>query len=251
MDPAARCGAGRYSQAMKNQYFGDINDYRKYGLLRALTNRGEIKTAICWMLTPDDGRGDGGRIRYLFHSAKWREFDPVLFSHLREVVLRRGLRNVAEIENSDILPSCVFLSDVVPDDEEGRVAYFQRLTDLAQGCDLVFFDPDNGVEVRSKAYGRKGSSKYLYWDEIEQFWKAGRSLLIYQHFPRVERDPFIEGMAREVMDRTSAPEVISFRTSYVVFLLLPQPERLDSFRSRSKEVERVWRTQIRIAHHTR
>jgi hypothetical protein len=47
---------------VKNQYFGDINDYRKYGLLRVLTNGGEIRTAICWMLTADDGRGDGGFI---------------------------------------------------------------------------------------------------------------------------------------------------------------------------------------------
>jgi hypothetical protein len=39
---------------VKNRYFGDINDYRKYGLLRALTNYGEIKTAVCWMLTTDD-----------------------------------------------------------------------------------------------------------------------------------------------------------------------------------------------------
>ena len=39
---------------MKNQYFGDINDYRKYGLLRVLCNRGEIETAVCWMLATDD-----------------------------------------------------------------------------------------------------------------------------------------------------------------------------------------------------
>jgi hypothetical protein len=50
---------------VKNQYFGDINDYRKYALLRALTNCGGIRTTICWMLTPDDGRGDGGFMDYL------------------------------------------------------------------------------------------------------------------------------------------------------------------------------------------
>jgi hypothetical protein len=44
---------------VKNQYFGDINDYRKYGLLRLLTNRGEIRTAVCWMLTRDDESIDG------------------------------------------------------------------------------------------------------------------------------------------------------------------------------------------------
>jgi hypothetical protein len=44
---------------VKNQCFRDINDYRKYGLLRVLTNRGGARTAVCWMFTPDDGRGDG------------------------------------------------------------------------------------------------------------------------------------------------------------------------------------------------
>ena len=33
---------------MKDQYFGDINDYRKYGLLRP------IIASSGWMLTPDD-----------------------------------------------------------------------------------------------------------------------------------------------------------------------------------------------------
>jgi hypothetical protein len=41
---------------VRNQYFGDINDYRKYGLIRALTNHGELRTTVCWMLTPDDGK---------------------------------------------------------------------------------------------------------------------------------------------------------------------------------------------------
>ena len=44
---------------MKNQYFGDINDYRKYGLLLLLTNGEEIKTAVCWMPTAEDGPIDG------------------------------------------------------------------------------------------------------------------------------------------------------------------------------------------------
>ena len=39
---------------MKNQYFGDINDYRKYGLLRILISGGGIKTIVCWVLRPDD-----------------------------------------------------------------------------------------------------------------------------------------------------------------------------------------------------
>lgn len=33
---------------MKNQYFGDINDYRKYGLLRVLQSTGS-KLLVAWM----------------------------------------------------------------------------------------------------------------------------------------------------------------------------------------------------------
>ncbi|CAA9432540.1 MAG: hypothetical protein AVDCRST_MAG37-733 [uncultured Rubrobacteraceae bacterium] len=50
---------------MKNQYFGDVSDYRKYGLLRVLSSEGEISTGVCWMLTPSDGRTDGRKLEYL------------------------------------------------------------------------------------------------------------------------------------------------------------------------------------------
>ena len=43
---------------MKNQYFGDVNDYRKYGLLRALQGEGSLSTLVAWMLTPDDGSNE-------------------------------------------------------------------------------------------------------------------------------------------------------------------------------------------------
>ena len=44
---------------MKDQYFGDINDYRKYGILRALQSKGQGTLLVAWMLTPDDGSRDG------------------------------------------------------------------------------------------------------------------------------------------------------------------------------------------------
>jgi hypothetical protein len=234
---------------MKNQYFGDINDYRKYGLMRALSNHGQIRTAVCWMLTPDDGRTDGRRTSYLSRPAQWRRHDPDLFDFLEEIVVHLGVRDVSEIETPEILPSCTFLSDMVPDDGEARGLYFQGAMDLARGCDLAFFDPDNGIEVKSKPYGRKDSSKYLYWREIEDFWNAGHSLLIYQHFPRVKRDPFIAGKARQLIDKTGAPEVFSFRTSHVVFFLVPQLERLHFFRDRSEVVAQRWASEIGVAYH--
>ena len=57
---------------MKNQYFGDIHDYRKYGLLRAIIEGGELKLLVAWMLTPDDEGADGNIIGYLNDPDPWR-----------------------------------------------------------------------------------------------------------------------------------------------------------------------------------
>src|SRR5687768_3003787 len=67
-----------FTSLMKNQYFADINDYFKYGILRCL-GKGGLRIAVCWMLTPDDGRSDGRKISYLSNPDRWRNYDPVLF----------------------------------------------------------------------------------------------------------------------------------------------------------------------------
>lgn len=64
---------------MKNQYFGDINDYRKYGLLRALRSEGDGSLLVAWMLTPEDGGRDEGLRSYLDDPDTWAKYDPELF----------------------------------------------------------------------------------------------------------------------------------------------------------------------------
>ena len=85
---------------MKDQYFGDLNDYRKYGLLRMLADAGSFRIGVCWMLTPPDGRRDGSRLRYLEQPERFRTHDPLLFDALHESVKARQVRCVAEIERA-------------------------------------------------------------------------------------------------------------------------------------------------------
>lgn len=80
---------------MKNQYFGDVGDYGKYGLLRHLANNG-IKIAVNWYLTPDDGSNDGKHITYL-EKDDMQRYDTELFLTLREM-LRAGQRDVLSFE---------------------------------------------------------------------------------------------------------------------------------------------------------
>jgi len=176
---------------MKNQYFGDINDYRKYGLLRILSGKGTTRTGVCWMLTLDDGRTDGRFVQYLEDPEKWRKYDPDLFDTLKRSLKTHPGRNVREAETADIIPSAMYFTDLLSDNRDGCRWYFDEMLDIFSGVDLVFFDPDNGIEVKSVRCGRKNASKYVYWDELSRVFKAGYSILVYQHFIREKRDLFI------------------------------------------------------------
>jgi hypothetical protein len=64
---------------VKDQYFGDVNDYRKYGLLRAILAGANVRLGVCWMLTAPDSRTDGRHVAYLDNPTKFRRFDHELF----------------------------------------------------------------------------------------------------------------------------------------------------------------------------
>ncbi len=135
---------------MKNQYFGDINDYRKYGLIRAIHSAGGLRTLVAWMLTNDDGRTDGQTIGYLDQPDRWESFDPDLFNALRAALRRNPRRHVGLIELTDILPNAAYYSDIVQDAAHERAEWFKTLAMRVQSSDLVFLDPDNGLEVKSR-----------------------------------------------------------------------------------------------------
>jgi len=234
---------------MKNQYFGDINDYMKYSLLRLLGGDGQLGIAICWALTEDDGGFDGRRTRYLAQPDRWEMHDAVIFCLLREEVLRRGNRSVSVIEQADVLQNCSYFDEIIRDEEHLRDAYFEEFFRFAEDADFVFFDPDNGLDVKSVPRGGRGSSKYVYQHEVETAYASGHTILLYQHFPRQPRDSFINNMIRRFRDLEGIRRVISYSTSHVVFLLLPQPRHEELLLSNTKEVERNWGSRIRVKNH--
>ena len=229
---------------MKNQYFGDVNDYRKYGLLRLLKRRGARSVAICWMLTEDDGKTDGRFTEYLADPIKWRHYDPELYDALRHSVLKKKIRNVLEAESAQLIPHAWYYPRILKDSQADRLEYFRAFFQWSKPSDMVFFDPDNGIEVKSIPIGRKSSSKYIYWDEIVQAFSLGHSIVIYQHFGRVDRGFFIRTLIDEIARKTGARELFSFMTSNVVFLLLPHRNEVLSFEKCAQLVGRTWQGQI-------
>jgi hypothetical protein len=222
---------------MRDEFFGDLNDYFKYALLRLLTRKGEFSTGVCWMLRADE-RATGG---YLNKDGDWRTYDPELFDALRKVV--RPASNPRQAERSDfpLGAGFLFFHEYLSDEEEERTRYFDRALKTFKDVNLIFFDPDNGLEIRTVPPGRRHSSKYLYWDEVSRAYTAGKSLLIYQHLPRVPRERFIAEKQKETRSRIQPAEVFVFQTPKVAFFLAVQPCHREYFRKRVEEIrESAW-----------
>ena len=231
---------------MKNQYFGDIYDYIKYGLLRQLSCCGNVSTSVCWMLTENVDRRDGRRVNYLQEPEAWRTFDPPVFDCLRTAVLDRQERNIRAVEDSGLLPNTSFYSRLLTDGSDERRRYFDSFLESSQGKELVFFDPDNGLEIKSVEYGRKGASRYLFLREVSQSFSAGHSLLVYQHMPPKPRDPFIKDLASSLMREIDSESVFVFRTQRVAFLLVPQINQVGQFAEIASRVHSKWGDLLKI-----
>ena len=229
---------------MKHQYFGDISDYRKYSLLRSLSDQGEIHTSICWMLTPDDPTSDGHRIRYLTEPGIWRNYDADLFDLLHDRVVGMGRRDLNGIMHSGLLKKCSFFSDYLYDDLTQRKKYMEKFLRHAKGAELVFFDPDNGIAVKSVPIGKRRSSKYLYHAEIETTYSCGHSILIYQHLPPKPRQKLASDIAVRLKNITGVSRVYLYWTQFVVFFLLPQPEHVALFTENTHALQQRWTDQI-------
>lgn len=204
---------------MKEQYVGDVSDYRKYALLRALADQGQARLGICWMLTPPDGRTDGNKLTYLNRPDLHRHFDPELFDLLGQAAAEPDQRRLAAIEESGVIPGATYFNEVLSDRSPARAAYITACAASFADVDLVFFDPDNGIEVRSIPVGRRNSSKYVYLDELRCFYEAGKSILVYQHFPRIEREAYVAACVDRMRKIAPDADHWAFRTKHVVFLL--------------------------------
>ncbi|CAD5273027.1 conserved hypothetical protein [Bosea sp. 62] len=205
---------------MKEQYVGDVNDYRKYALLRLLARSG-LRLGVCWMLTRDDASGHGNKLGYL-DLPKQEAHDPELHAIMRTVRETPRGQRLGTIEASGVLARAIYFNEIVPEALFERQLWFRRAGAALANTDLIFFDPDNGIEVRATPKGRKRSSKYVYHDELRATYAAGHSLLVYQHFPMKERASFIQTLARDLHSGAPGAEIWAILTSNVVFMLAIQ-----------------------------
>ena len=176
---------------MRDCYVGDIGDFAKYGLLRAI-GKGK-RLGVAWYLCADlqtGNTGDGRHIAYLQRPDEWRHLDPDLFYTLKNLIDEKR-RSVAEIEKSGILGSADFADEPVDvtqvangEHKIWRRAWFERVRNALAASDLVFADPDNGLYPDEKFNpARKVNAKRIPLYEALAL-AEGRTAVIYHHNSR-------------------------------------------------------------------
>lgn len=223
---------------MKNQYFGDIGDFGKYGMLSALLDTG-LLLGINWYLTENDARTDGRHLAYLDQD-EYRVCDPELHQFLNSCV-RNETRYVAKLADFPRFQTAktyakIFGLEHIPAlDEQGRAErikyrenwFAESLAALA-GSNIVFCDPDNGLETRSGNPFAKDGVKYTRVEEVEHTLETGMSVVLYQHRDR-SSDTAYAARFTEVRDKMHIPEIalrmLRFRRYSVrdyLFFMLPR-----------------------------
>lgn len=185
---------------MQDRYVGDVGDYGKYALLNMLSKT--FRLGVIWYLVDDESHTNDGKFTQY---PKLAHLDPKLYSQLQEIIKRK--RSVKAVEKKKVLPgNTIYFSEKVSQNFRGQ--WFDRALEKTKKCQLVFFDPDNGLEPKSiKPHHRKGP-KFAYLSEVKKVFEKDRSLVIYHHLGRVgSTDQQIAAKTKEIRQAIVGSEV--------------------------------------------
>lgn len=204
---------------MKNQYFGDKNDFFKYDF--ALTLIEEIDNLDTFvfipMLTKNDGSNDGKLIS---------------FDDSRRRSLGNFLKKCANNSKRNILNLRVFMKshpdiNYLPykDDQyfenNERYRYFRDIESYMLEKAVVLIDPDNGFEVKSM--DNKSGHKYLKFSELKMLYDKmdfSSVLMVYQHIPRVKRDEYFISINEQIYNHVHNDATICLSDNVIAFFLI-------------------------------
>jgi hypothetical protein len=185
---------------MQNKYVGDIGDFGKYGLLRALCGltgseaSDQLSLGIVWYFVRDRGIG------YFDDPDGFRDSDPEVFDALVRIV-NDSQRSVASVARSRVFPAgTVFFPEAVPPQLGDRQEWLQHALESTKDCELVFLDPDNGLEIPSTQRHHKRGPKYVYYDEIARFLDRGQSVIVIHHAGRTKNQT-VKKQAQTLLDK--------------------------------------------------
>lgn len=146
-------------------------------------------------------------------------------------------RYIKEIEKGLILPKeTIFYSRPLPyssakpsEREEERKNWFTESLSQLKSADIIFLDPDNGVQTDKIKKTQEDAIKYVFKDEIEEYYELGKSLIIYNHRDRTPEEEYKRKIASlgQINPRNGVKVLEFKRVSVRHFIFLIQKDHLD------------------------
>ena len=248
---------------MQNRYTGDIGDFSKLGLLRALQDAG-LSIGLNWYLTPDETHNDDGRHTDYLHQEQYRACDEKLWIELGEIVHSQR-REIRSMECDDILQATFFSDCLDFSDGDGCVKrkckpkakrtalrgdWFGRSLARLAGKDIVCMDPDNGLVVPS-ALGKPKENKYILPEELASYYAQGSTVVYYQHKARYKDEHYTKQLKallrREDLPSASGLALRFERVSQRYYMFVIQPRHRDLIeRTLDEMLSGAWGDHFRL-----
>lgn len=159
---------------MQVQQIGGVGDFGKFALLRHLMK--DRRLAVCWYLTGEsvETKDRDRHFDYLKRPDDFRHFAPEVFDQLVEFNggSRALIDPLTELHMSRILGDAVFLRQEVPRRASLRRQWLDALVDSVRGTNLVFLDPDSGIQ------GKRLTTSHVALAEIAALRLPDRALIV-------------------------------------------------------------------------
>jgi len=164
---------------MQVKYFGDITDFYKYYFLKNIV--GEYKLGINWYLTADDESNDGEKKAK--NKPLLEKIDKELFKILSEMDFKK-------FQSKYFNKDTKYYNGIYKD---FHMEYFNETSAFNElkNQDIIFFDPDNGIEMPSKKLSER--NKYVPYRILTKYWNENKTLVIFQH-----KDRNIEALNKKI-----------------------------------------------------
>jgi hypothetical protein len=236
---------------MQDGYTGDIGDFGKYSLLRNLT-RDDLRLGVIWYLNgKQEKNADGRFVQYLcpLKTNSIRPADPLVYDALQDIVKRKNRRVSAIRESAMFRKDAVFCEEKLdsvlspersPDiRRSGRESWFENAVTKTTDSDVVFLDPDNGLEVQSSKPSSTKVAKYVATKEIQKLADRHASIVLYQHVTRVGNvTEQVQNALEQLkeLSRRSTGWAVSFHAYSVrIYLILPSEKHSAMLQERCVE----------------
>jgi hypothetical protein len=190
---------------MHDQFVADVGDFGKYIMLNKLSEivNGGFKIGINWYYN----KRPTNTLAYLYNP-EYTQLDSNLLSKLKTIIDSKRLLRIWE---DSVLPKSHFVHyhDEIPykasspsEREENRKGWFQDSIEKLKDAQIVFLDPDNGIPYPDDPEDNDikkprvkltqvDAIKYAYVGEIDDYYRQGKSVIVYQNKDRKEENELL------------------------------------------------------------